>query len=72
MVSPLTWTLIGPVVAPAGTSTRMLVLVSLRMLAGVPLKVTVALSPPSSRLVPVMVTGVPTGPLVGERPVMAG
>ena len=69
---PLTRTSTGPVVAPVGTSTMMVVLVSLRTAAEVPLKVTVALPPPSSSEVPVMVTGVPTGPLRGEIPAMAG
>ena len=52
-------------VAPAGTLTWIW-LVSLTIAAGIPLKVTVALFPPSRRLEPVMVTGVPTAPLPGE------
>src|SRR5271165_4667523 len=65
-VTPLTVMSILPLVAPAGTVTWMLPAVSPVMVAGVPLKVTAALPPPSRRFVPVMVTGVPTGPLVGE------
>ena len=65
-VLPLAWTLTGPLVAPAGTLTWMLVLDWLRMVAGMPLKVTAPLPPPSIRPVPVMVTGVPAGPLAGE------
>ena len=42
-VLPLTRTLTGPLVAPAGTFTWMLVLDWLRMAAGVPLKVTMPL-----------------------------
>ncbi len=71
-VTPLTKTLIGPLVAPVGTVTWMLPAVALEMTAGVPLKVTAALLPPSRRPDPAMVTGVPTGPLAGEKPVTAG
>jgi hypothetical protein len=48
-VLPLTWTLTGPVDAFAGTFNWMVVLVWLRIVAGLPLKVTVPLPPPSKR-----------------------
>ena len=70
--TPLTRMVTGPVVAAAGTVARMLPPVSLEMSAGTPLKATVALPCASSRPEPVMVTGVPLGPLLGETPVRAG
>src|SRR5216110_826344 len=66
---PPTVTTTLPVVAPLGTDATMLVALQLVVLAVVPLKVTVPVVP---KLVPVMVTAVPTGPVVGFRLVMAG
>src|SRR5437763_1381463 len=66
---PPTVTTTLPVVAPLGTDTTMLVALQLAVVAEVPLKVTVPVVP---KLVPVMVTAVPTGPEVGFRLVMAG
>src|SRR5207253_2662040 len=66
---PPTVTTTLPVVAPPGTDATMLVALQLVVLAAVPLKVTVPVVP---KLVPVMVTAVPTGPEVGFRLVMAG
>ena len=62
-------TLMGPVVAPAGTLVEMVVAVLVTMRAGTPLKVTAVALP---RLVPVMVTVVPTSPEVGVKLVMEG
>src|SRR5438132_1513884 len=66
---PPTVTTTLPVVAPLGTDATMLVALQLVVLAVVPLKVTVPVVP---KLVPVMVTAVPTGPVVGFSLVMAG
>src|SRR5439155_13323170 len=63
----LTW--IGPLVAPLGTVAVIWVLVFTVKLAAVPLKRT-AVAP--VKLVPVMVTEVPTGPLVGLKELMLG
>src|SRR5437660_854447 len=69
LATPPTVTTTLPVVAPLGTDATMLVALQLVVLAVVPLKVTVPVVP---KLVPVMVTAVPTGPVVGFRLVMAG
>src|SRR5437667_423289 len=69
LATPPTVTTTLPVVAPLGTDATMLVALQLVVLAVVPLKVTVPVVP---KLVPVMVTPVPTGPVVGFRLVMAG
>src|SRR5438309_2336060 len=66
---PPTVTTTLPVVAPLGTDATMLVALQLVVLAVVPLKVTAPVVP---KLVPVMVTAVPTGPVVGFRLVIAG
>jgi len=62
-------TLMGPVVAPTGTLVVILVAVSVLMTAVVPLKVT---EEAPERLVPVMVTFLPTLPLAGLNLVMVG
>ncbi len=62
-------TLIGPVVAPAGTVAVILVDLTTLNVAAVPLKVT-PVAP--VKLVPVIVTVVPTGPKVGENEVIVG
>ena len=71
-INPFTKTLIGESVAPTGT-----VVVSEVAVA----EVTVALTPPNQtilftivelKFVPVIVTAVPTAPLVGERFVIVG
>src|SRR5947207_7684063 len=69
LATPPTVTTTLPVVAPPGTDATMLVALQLVVVAVVPLKVTVPVVP---KLVPVMVTAVPTGPVVGFRLVMAG
>src|SRR5438477_125832 len=67
---PPTVTTTLPVAAPRRTGATMLVALQLVVLAAVPLKVTAAVVVP--KLAPVMVTAVPTGPVVGFRLVMAG
>ena len=61
-----------PVVAPAGTGTTMLVADQLVGVAAVPLNLTVLVPCVAPKLVPVIVTAVPTGPLVGDRLVSVG
>jgi hypothetical protein len=67
VVVPLT-TVILPVVAPLGTTVVMLVAVDAVTVVEVPLNETLG----EAKLVPVMVTVVPIGPLVGENPVRVG
>jgi hypothetical protein len=68
-VPPGVMTARGPVVAPAGTVVAIVVgLVTVKP-AAVPLKVTLVAP---VRLVPVRVTGIPTGPEVGEKSVRVG
>jgi hypothetical protein len=62
-------TLIGPVVAPVGTVVTICVAVFVVIDAVVPLNFT-EVAP--VRFVPVMVTEVPTGPVVGVNDVMVG
>jgi hypothetical protein len=50
----------------------MLVALQLVGVAAVPLKLTALVPCVLPKLVPLIVTGVPTGPEVGDRPVMAG
>ena len=59
-----------PAVAPPGTDATTLVGLQLVGVAVTPLKVTVPIVDP--KFAPVIVTGVPTGPDVGFRLVMAG
>lgn len=69
---PFTVTTTLPVVAPTGTGTTMPVLLQLVGVAAVPLNVTVLEPCVGPKLLPAMVTGVPTEPVVGERLVMFG
>ena len=69
---PETVTTTLPVVAIKGTVTMMLVADHEVAIAGTPLKVTVEVPWGDPKLVPVIVTGVPTGPEVTERDVMFG
>jgi len=70
---PLTVTTTFPVVAPLGTAAVMLAALQLEALpALVPLKLTVLLPWLVPKLLPVMVTAVPTGPEVGDSPEMLG
>ena len=61
-----------PAVAPSGTKVTMLVSLQVEGAATVPLKLTVLAPWDAPKLVPVIVTDVPTTPEVDERPVMAG
>ena len=67
-VDPPTDTLMGPVTAPAGTVTTNCVVLAELTVAAMPLNVTESLPVTGSKFVPVMVTCVPTAPLVGENP----
>jgi hypothetical protein len=69
LATPLTVTTTLPVVAPPGTVTVMLVALQLLTAAGVPLNVTCPLAP---KLVPLIVTAVPTAPEVGFRLLIEG
>lgn len=72
LARPPTVTVTFPVVAPLGTVAAMLVLVQLVGVAVVPLKLRVLLPWLAPKLVPVIVTGVPTAPALIERLVIAG
>src|SRR3989442_9597340 len=72
LARPPTVTTTFPVVAPAGTGATMLVADQLVGVAVVPLNVTVLVPCVAPKLVPVIVTDVATGPLVGERLVTLG
>jgi hypothetical protein len=73
LASPPTVTTTLPVVAPLGTGTTILVAVQLVAIpAPMPLKATVPDPWLAPRLLPVMVTAVPTVPEVGDRLVMLG
>jgi Protein of unknown function (DUF541) len=64
-------TAIGPVVAPAGTVAVILCALSIVNVADVPLKLTLVTSGPL-KLVPWIVTEVPTGPPAGENELIVG
>src|SRR5262249_30590197 len=72
LASPPTVTTTLPVVAPAGTGTTMLVADHVVGVAAVPLNVTVLVPFVAPKFVPLIVTEVPTGPLVGASLVMLG
>jgi hypothetical protein len=72
LARPPTVTTTLPVVAPDGTGTTMLVADQLEGVAAVPLNVTVLVPCVAPRFVPVIVTTVPTDPLVGESDVKLG
>jgi hypothetical protein len=72
LARPATATTTGPVVAPLGTGTTMLVLLQLLGVAAVPLNFTVLVPWVAPKFVPVIVTDVPTGPELGERLLMLG
>jgi hypothetical protein len=69
---PPTVTTTFPDVAPLGTVTPMLVALQLVTLAAVPLKVMVLAPRLDPKLLPAIVTGIPIGPEIGERLVIAG
>ena len=64
--------MITPVVAPVGTDVVMLVAVLAETVAVVPLNFTVLFAGVALKLVPVIITEVPTAPLVGLKLVMVG
>jgi hypothetical protein len=73
LAKPLTVTTTFPVVAPLGTVTVMLPALQFDALpAPIPLKATVLAPWLAPKLLPVMVTAVPTGPEVGDRLDMLG
>jgi hypothetical protein len=73
LAKPLTVTTTFPVVAPLGTVTVMLPALQFDALpAPIPLKATVLAPWLAPKLLPVMVTAVPTGPEVGDRLEMLG
>jgi hypothetical protein len=72
LATPLTVTTTGPVAAPAGTGKRMLAADHVMGAATVPLKVTMLVPALAPKLVPAIVTEVPTGPDVCERLMMLG
>ena len=72
LAAPPTVTTTLPVVAAAGTGATMLVLLQLAGEAAVPLNVTVLLPWLDPKLVPVMVTDVPTPPEPGDMLLMPG
>ena len=65
-------TVIGPVVAPAGTEVTIWEDVLLITTAATPLNDTALLAAVGSKLVPVMVTVVPTEPFKGVKLVISG
>jgi len=69
---PATVTAMLPVVAPVGTGAVMLVSLQLVGIAVIPLKVSVLEPWVVPKPVPVIVTGVPIGPLLGAHPRMTG
>jgi len=69
---PPTVTTAGPVVAPIGNEATMLVALQLVGVADAPLSVTVLFPCVAPKLVPVIVTEVPAGPLLGFRLVIVG
>src|SRR5947207_6111200 len=72
LATPPTVIITFPDVAPDGTGATMLVEFQLVGEAAVPLNMTVLVPCDAPKLVPVMVTDVPTGPEVGLRSVMLG
>ena len=69
---PATVTTTFPVVAADGTVATTLVALQLVAVAGVPLKATELVPCVAPKLVPLMVTEVPTGPDAGDKPRIAG
>jgi hypothetical protein len=67
-----TVTVILPVVAPLGTATTSCVVLANETVAEVPLNLTVLLVLVVLKLVPVIVTDVPTGPLAGLKLLIVG
>jgi hypothetical protein len=72
LAAPPTVTTTLPVVAPVGTGTPMLVALQLVGVAAIPLNLTELVPCVAPKLVPLIVTGVPTNPDVGFKLVMLG
>src|SRR6266404_2565574 len=72
LTAPPTVTTTFPVVAPAGTGTTMLAALQLVGVAVTPLNFTVLVPCAAPKFAPLIVTGVPTNPAAGFRPVMLG
>ena len=72
LASPATVTTTGPVVVPVGTVTVTEVSSQLVAVAATPLKLTVLVPCVAPKLVPVISTDVPSGPVSGLSPVIAG
>jgi len=72
LLFPVVVTTTGPVVATFGTGTAIWELLQLVGVAVVPLKVTVLEPCVRPKVVPVMVTVAPNGPVDGDKPVMFG
>src|SRR5574340_1477590 len=72
LATPLTVTTTFPLVAPEGTGTVILLALQLVGLPTVPLKLTELLPCDAPKLVPVMVTAVPTTPELGFSPEIVG
>jgi hypothetical protein len=72
LASPVTVTTTFPVVAPAGTGTKILLRPQLVGEAGLPLNVTVLVPCAEPKFVPAIVTDVATGPDVGDKLAMFG
>lgn len=72
LATPPTVTTTLPLVAPDGTGAAMLVLLQLVGVAMAPLNVTVLVPRVAPKFDPVIVIEVPTGPELGERPVILG
>jgi hypothetical protein len=68
-VPPGVLTAMAPVVAPAGTVAVICVALALKAVAFTPLNATTVAA---DRLLPLIVTDVPTRPLTGEKPVIEG
>src|SRR5579864_6865634 len=72
LATPPTVTTTLPVVAPLGTGATMLPALQLVGGAVVPLNLTVLLPCVDPKLVPLIVTEVPTAPVVGFKPLIVG
>src|SRR6266853_3944717 len=72
LATPLTVTTTFPVVAPAGTGTVMLVAFQLVGVPAVPLNVTVLVPCVAPKFAPLIVTNVPTAPVLGFKLPMLG
>src|SRR4051812_24513657 len=70
-LTPLTVTVIGPIVAPTGTGTMIWFIDQFVGVAAAPLNETVLVPWVLPNPTPVMVTDVPTAPSEGERPLIA-